>query len=278
MERMQRRWPSLTREEVQKLFDEAPPKKYAHGGLGEGEYMPPYSDALTGKSYVLQFEDYPAVTYSFNSIHELTMTEGKNSYTDYALVHEAEPGLFFIHHAIKGTNPPRVNTVILDLNTGLVTLCRAEVGNEVEAREMSHKFYFGKIAGYDSYPEEIHHFTSDLVGKAIYWTYHEGKMPPLKHIYSSELYYSYVMQFGDKCWMASNPADFVKINDHQYIFSFLEERQAGAQGLFLINMDTLHDVGCFTGINGFGQFEAYTVGAKGELTTMWTHLTDSASE
>ena len=64
----------------------------------------------------------------------------------------------------------------------------------------------------------------------------------------------------------------MKINDHQYLFSFLEERQTGVQGLFLINMDSLHDVGCFSGINGEDRFESYTVGARGELTTMETYL------
>ena len=272
MKRMIRRWKSLPAETVQRLFDEAKPEDYAHGGLGGGPYMFPFSDALTGRDYTFTFDDHPDVSYRFNDAHSLTMTEEGRSYTDYADIHEAEEGLFFIHHVIKGTVPPRINTVVMDTNTGLVTLVRAQIGNECEAREVSRTFHFGRIAGYDAYPGQLHRFTSDLVGKAIYWTYHENGAPPLKHIYSCEYYYSYVMATEDACWMASNPADYVKINDHQYIFSFLEERQPGVQGLFLINMDTLHDVGCFTGINGADKFECYTVGARGELTTMDTHI------
>ena len=272
MIRMQRRWNSLTAETVQKLFDEAQPEVYSHGGLGGGPYMPAYSDALTGRRFTLEFSDMQPVEYRFEDIHRLTMTEAGVSHTDYADIHEAEPGLYFIHHAIHGSTPPRINTVVLDTNTGLVTLVRAQIGNEAEAREVSRTFHFGRIAGYDGYPEELHHFTSDLVGKAIYWTYHETGFPPLKHIYSCEYYYSYVMATDEACWMASNPADYVKISDHQYIFSFLEERQTGVQGLFLIDTDKLLDVGCFTGINGEDRFECYTVGAKGEFTTMDTHI------
>lgn len=163
--------------------------------------------------------------------------------------------------------PPQAKTLVIDANVGLVTLCEAHFGNGIEAREVAHHFMFGRIEGFSD-PGYRHHFTSKMVGKAIYWTYHDG-MPPIKHIYSSEYYYTYVMQFGDRCWMASNPADFIEIRDNLYIFSFIEERQAGTQGFFLINLDTLRDVGSFLGINTQGNFECYTVGAKGKMTTMY---------
>ena len=71
---------------------------------------------------------------------------------------------------------------------------------------------------------------------------------------------------NNSSWVASNPADYVKINDHMYIFSFVEERQAGTQGFFLINMELLHDVGSFFGVQAHGM-ECCTFGAKGELSS-----------
>ena len=65
------------------------------------------------------------------------------------------------------------------------------------------------------------------------------------------------------CWMASNPADYVKITDDVFIFSFVEERQGGTQGFFVINTKELHDVGSFFGLQPHG-LECYTFGAKGE--------------
>ena len=74
--------------------------------------------------------------------------------------------------------------------------------------------------------------------------------------------------------MASNPADFVKIADNLYIFSFLEERQGGAQGLFLMDLDEMHDVASFYSINGDQQFECYMAGAVGRFAPMETVFDD----
>lgn len=275
MERMIRRWKSLTAQQVQKLFDESTPAQYAHGGLGGGEYMPPLCEELTGKHFRLSFEQ-TGETYDYQILDKLTLewsvsSQPEKVHTEYQECLKSENGVYLLHHIIKGSVPPAVVTMVLDFNTGLVTMVRAHFGNESEAREVARSFLFGTICGYASYPNEKHHFTGDLVGKAINWVYHVG-MNPIKHIYSTEYYYTYVMEFDGKCWVASNPADFVKINDHLYIFSFLEERQSGTQGLFLINTDTLHDIGSFTGINNELQFESYLVGAKGEWATMETHL------
>lgn len=153
----------------------------------------------------------------------------------------------------------------MDLNTGLVTAVLASFGNYRAAREVKREFCFGRIQGISSNENiPLHQFSEYLVGKSIQWTYHPG-MAPIKHIYSSPSYYTYVMRNDDSEWIASNPADYVKINDHLYLFSFLEERQAGIQGSFLINIHTMQDVGSFFGINGNDCFECYLVGAKGEL-------------
>lgn len=271
MERMFRRWNTLSAEDVQQKIDSRTPEQYSTGGLAQGEYMLPFTEGLIGRSFEFSFQDTALCHYEFTGLHTLNWSEDNVGHTEFYQGHEAENGVYFVQHMIKASVPPQCRTLIIDTNTGLVTICHAQFGNKAQAREVAHTFHFGRILGYASYPDEMHHFTQDLVGKAIYWTYHEG-MPPLKHIYSSEYYYTYVMRFGNQCWMATNPADFIKINDHLYVFSFLEERQAGTQGLFLINMETLHDVGSFLGINSEDVFECYTVGAKGRLSTMETYL------
>lgn len=277
MERMQRRWNSLTAEEVQRMVDGSTPEQYAHGGLGEGEYMPPYCDELTGKTFFFEF-DQEGITlrYNFTASHQLDWACSGDDcspalHTEYCDYLKSEDGIYLVQHMVRHSAPPASVTLVIDTNAGLVTMCRAHFGNGVEPREIDRCFYFGIIRGYAGYPKERHHFTRDLVGKAIEWTYHEG-MPPIKHIYSTEYYYTYVMRSGDKCWVASNPADFVRVNDHLYIFSFVEERQAGSQGFFLINLDTLYDVGSFLGINSEDHFECYTVGAKGKWAAMETYL------
>ena len=43
-ERMIRRWESLTRAQVQSIFDSARPEDYAKGGFSDGPYMPPFAE------------------------------------------------------------------------------------------------------------------------------------------------------------------------------------------------------------------------------------------
>ena len=271
MKRMYRRWRSIPAEEVQKLFDESEPAKYTDSRLGNGPYALPPSESLVGREFTFRFDNHEEVSYRFTALHELHFEQGGLTQDVFYQGHELEEGVYFFVHIVKGSVPPAFKVVVADVNTGLVTLTEAHFGNGYQAREVDREFYFGRIAGDYPETEELHGFTSDLVGTAIYWQYTED-IARIKHIYSCEYYYSYVMATKDICWMASNPADYIKINDHIYIFTFVEERQAGTQGFFLINMDTLHDVGCFCGINGEEQFECYTFGAKGELSTMETHI------
>ena len=55
-----------------------------------------------------------------------------------------------------------------------------------------------------------------------------------------------------------------KIRDDLFLFSFVEERQAGLQGLFLIDLKRMHDVGSFFGV-ARDHMTSACVGAKGEL-------------
>ena len=64
--------------------------------------------------------------------------------------------------------------------------------------------------------------------------------------------------------MASNPADYVKIRDGLYLFSFIEERQLGIQAIFLIDLKEVRDIGCFYGV-GSGRLSSACVGVKGTL-------------
>ena len=166
-----------------------------------------------------------------------------------------------------GSVPPTAHTLVLDCNTGLVTLCIAKAGMiAAEPRDITREFFFGITQGYQDMGER-HSFTEDLVGTSIYWTYSVVRDIRIKHIYSSPRYYTYQMTNAKgQCWMATNPADFLKIGEGFYVFSFLEDRQVGTQGFFLINMNTLHDVGSFFGIHAHGM-ESCMCAAVGELTS-----------
>ena len=269
--RMFRRWKQLTAQEVQQLADSSSPEIYSNLGFSHGPYMPEYSNDLAGLTMTFEFEGLSSCTYTFIDLHTLRWSQDGAEHTEFYMCLPSRPGIYLVQHHIKGSVPPQGRSIIIDRNTGCITLCHAQIGNAASAREVSHTFYFGKIHG--TAPQALHAFTTELVGKAIIWTYKHDDFH-VKHIYTSEYYYTYAMLKGGECWMASNPADFVKIADNLYVFSFLEERQGGAQGLFLMDLDAMHDVASFYSINGEQQFECYMAGAVGRFAPMETIFDD----
>ena len=267
---MRKRWPRtwtpLTEEQVHTIVNDTPVEQFSKGGMGEGPYMPPYSEALNGVSMTFAFPE-GKIYYEFVEKNLLRWHDGDGNWHDeFCFMAEFEPGIFFIRH-IRTIEPTRgTATLVWDRNTGLVTICREKFGNYRAPREIDRDFWFGEQFD-EAYPREgeKHHYDDTmLVGKSIRWSYFPDR-EAIQHIYSSPLYYTYVMRPGDMEWIATNPANYVKINDHLCIFSFIEERQTGVQGFFLINTETLHDVGAFLGVNGEDKFECYMVGAVGEL-------------
>lgn len=269
MERMERRWSCFTSADIQTIADATPVEKYTSTWLSGGEYMPPFAEKMTGKKIKLCLEHGRSYTYRFLDTHTLQWKrDGEEWREEYCDVLKA-PGndeIYLVQHYCRGSVPPRAHTLVVDLDKGLCTICIARVGNAASAREVQSEFLFGILDGYEDTGER-HGYTEDLVGTSILWTYHEKEKAKVKHIYTAPLYYTYVMTSEEnKCWVASNPADYIRINDHMYVFVFREERQAGVQGFFLINLTLLHDVGSFFGIQAHGM-ECCTFGAKGDLAS-----------
>ncbi len=273
-DRMQRRWSHLTQQDVQRIADATPPEKYRHGEWGSGPYMPEYSGDLVGRKFVMDFSDGLKAEYEFTDTQELKWTFGNEVHTDYCDVHTITPNLYFINHYVVGSNPPEAHQLVVDLDNGLVTMNVAKMNHPIEPHDIVRVFHFGFITnqGYED-PGYRHDFTTDLVGRAIYWTYKEG-MPRIKHMYITPFFYT-VTGVRNPDWAATNPADYVKIRDGVYIFSFLEWRQNGAQGFFLMDLYQMHDVGCFYGLEPEG-IVCYSVGAKGEWADYLYTLPDDA--
>lgn len=256
--RMERRWSVLTKEEVQMLADRSTREHYTQAmGWLKGEYAPENTGELYGKHITVLFDE-ETILYEFWESNHLRWHDGREWHEEYyeAVNAPDENDMYFVQYYLHGSVPPSAHTLILDFSNGLVTLCRAKIGVPASPVEVQRTFSFGIMGGYPDH-DERHHFTEDLVGTAIEWTYTthaQGNVSgKIKHIYSSPLYYTYELVTKDqKTWMGANPADYVKINDHMYVFSFVEERQTGSQGLFLINMNTLHDVGSFFSIGVYG--------------------------
>lgn len=261
--RWYRKWNlDMTAEEVRKIVKDTPPEEQRTSRL-RGPYTPEDSDALVGRTLEFSGEDRD-LKWQILEKNLLRFTEDGRSYEPvFCQVLTNNGTTFLVHHLIPEADPLRAVDLVLDMATGNATVILARLGTQHSARDVARDFLFGRIKG--EFPEEgpLHCFTNDLVGRAIVWTYHDGEYE-VRHIYTTNYFYTYTMQTPDGCWVASNPADYIKINDHTYIFSFVEERQPGVQDLFLMDLDKMHDVGSSFGINGKDRLVSACIGAVGQ--------------
>ena len=170
--------------------------------------------------------------------------------------------MFFVNFLVPGYATSRQITLIPDLKTGCATVVDAHIGTEHSNIDVDRDFYFGRLGG-DFAGGELHGFTTELLGKSIIWDY-GPKIIKIKHIYNCDIYYTYKNLTAMGTWMATNPADYVKIRDGLYLFSFVEERQVGIQAIFLIDLARMHDIGCFYGCSG-DHLTSACLGAIGEF-------------
>jgi len=168
-----------------------------------------------------------------------------------------------LNQLIPGYACSRQVTLVADLRIGCATVVDAAIGSPNSHIDVRREFYFGRLDG-DYAGGPLHGFTTELVGKAIEWNYGDDLLQ-IKHMYTSDIFYSYTMPNVKGSWMASNPADYVKLRDNVYIFSFVEERQGGVQGLFVIDLEHLHDMGCFYGYSA-PNITSACIGAVGKRT------------
>ncbi|MCF0142242.1 MAG: MoaF N-terminal domain-containing protein [Parasporobacterium sp.] len=224
------------------------PEQYSVSSL-TGPYVPDDTDALNGKTLVFKGED-KTFTFNIAGPHDLKFSEnGGEEISCWSNVKTMDNEVFLVNFLVPGYEFSRQITLIADMKSGCATVDDAHFGTENSNIDVDNDFIFGRLESASGNFEggELHGFTNDLVGTAIEWDY--GKLK-VKHMYTSNVYYTYANSSKNGEWMATNPADYVKIRDNIFLFVFVEERQHGLQGLFLIDTDKCHDIGVFYGVSG----------------------------
>lgn len=281
--RMNRTWAEIPKEEVERLADGLMAKTYAADWMTDNSSFA-FAEAILGQRLELSFPNDATLTLSFRSKTELAWddsngAQGSGFYR--ALSAPGHPRVVFVHQYRDGLWPPTCVDLVLDLETGYATVVIAQLGGDERPREAVHTIRFGEITGIPHPADaEPHGYTTDLIGKAIHWEMPAfTKKPPIKHIYLSPLYYGIFMTREDgTCYMAADPADYIRIRGNLYLVSVIEARRSGIQLNFLINTDLLEDVVGHFGIsagNERGQDEPKIVctvmtGRKGTFVPMAT--------
>jgi len=250
--RKQRRWRFLSMDYVKELAKATTSESIWGDNFSRPNLVT--SDNLSGKSMTFRYDDGSVWKYTFFDERHLHWSapdgEGDDLYN--ATVCPGFDNVIFFHHYRAGLDLPRCADVILDTETGYCVLFDAYIGNPDCPREVVHDIRFGHIEGIEAPEGAVKpHFTNELTGKAIQWA-HDDSRRGIQYIFSSCQYYTYSMRFRDPdcCWMATNPADYLKFADNLYILSVIEERQPGVQLVMLMNLNIMRDVQSCFGIGG----------------------------
>ena len=264
----------LTRDQVRDICFRDQKQGIPKSGIGEcvrGDF----SEKISGKEFCLKFVDAEDIDYKIISGEKVSWKVGRNNFKEeYAQILELDsaPGLYLLNHIRGGTFPLQNVTLILDTTTNLATLILAELGDSARPRDVERNFYFASIKTENGYsPLKKHNFSTDLVGKIIDWHYDFENEFVVKHLYANNEHMVYLLLEAkdvEKGLLEAAECDYIKIRDNVYVMSWLEKGHQGMQGVALMDISAMHDVGSFFGINIGNRLDSYTFAARGEFSDL----------
>lgn len=244
---------------------------------GLSQYRTPFSYELAGKEMNFVFDDGKKLSVRFLDGTTLSYSEdGAPALTQKYQCMKAEDCIYMVLSEKKDAKPREGFILVIDTQARLVTGNFVKQGavasfERLVTREV--RFGYIDVPGRPA-PTQRHHYTEDLVGKKVEWTYN----PKFKitHVYKTKdtahwAFYDKKMlekmpDANERFASKPEPCIYVKLNDYMYIFSWIEENGgSGTEGFIVLNADRLHDVGCFFGVNPEGKPEAYCFAAYGKV-------------
>lgn len=235
---------------------------------GLAQFRPALSFELVGRTLEAKLDGKGSMILSFPTKKELYLLyDGINQDNPYEMV-KIDDEVYVFHFEVLHQSPRRCLSIVYDAASGQITVFDARQGQCTEyPRKVERDIYFGAVKGADgTYPEGRAGFTSDLCGRAIDFTYTSDVTVRHTYIEPHLFRWKFVEAApGDSALGATQKeyCDFVKINDHIYIFSWLE-KIAGVQGWCVENLDRMYHAGGFFGIGPDDKPECYCMAAYGK--------------
>ena len=226
---------------------------------------PAFYTKLAGTECTLRYDNGgPAIRHRFIDDHKLVWNEeGGEEHEEYYEALQIDRQVFLLAYLRRGSRPATSFTCVLDLEMNLTTLILSSMGTKFAARDVEQRIWHGVIDRGVPVPMGWrHHATRDLVGRSMGWSYRDNMAS--QHIFGSPYSIAWVILTGPgNGLLGCAPCKYFKINDHMYLYSWVETQGSGQQGVVLMNLQTMHDVGTFYGIHHGQAFEFYTYGARG---------------
>lgn len=234
----------------------------------------PLSTALSGKSLRVVTDaaptpDHPGpiLEYNFKNSAELSVS------IDGAVAIDATYGslelkqLVLISHLVPGTS--KGYNVIVDRDSGLATVFAVWFGSltdeQINRREVERQVYHGYVDAGGEAPTARHQLTNRLEGKGIYWQQDNGV--ETLDFYCSIIFSNFIelTRSGGELTFCG-PADYLMINDHQFIYSRMEAEFSGMLTLYVMDLHTMNQAGMRLGFDEQDEVEYYLFTGTGEVT------------
>ncbi|MDR1570665.1 MAG: molybdenum cofactor biosynthesis F family protein [Oscillospiraceae bacterium] len=261
--------PEMTEAEVFDIASKT--SEYNIGGLigRRPEFYDKLPERFRDQTITLRFDNGgPVLTHRFIDAHRLLWSEGGSGVEAYREEYyealQIDTDVFLLAYLRKGSRPVTSITIALDFGMNLTTVIKGAIGTEFSARDVSQYIGHGVIER-DGAPVPLawrHQPTRDLVGRSFGWSYRDDMTS--QHIYGAPSSIAWVILQGPGCGLLGTaPCKYFRLNEHLYLYTWVESMGSGQQGVVLMNLRTMHDVGTFYGFPDTKTFEFYTYGAKG---------------
>ena len=234
---------------------------------GLAQYRQPLNYELVGEEICAQLDGFGELVLSVTTGQQLHVTCGEMDQDNSYECVKIDDMVYVLHFEVANQSPRKCLSIVYDKASGEITVFLAKQGHCAEyLRRVEREIYFGSVRQPDgTYPAGRAAYTEDLIGKSIDFTYTSDAI--VRHTYIAPHLFKWeflsAAEGADAVGASQKEyCDYVKINDHIYIFSWLE-KIAGVQGFCVENLDRLYHVGGFFGIGPDDLPECYTMAAYG---------------
>ena len=209
----------------------------------------------------------PTLVYKFHNNRDMSVSiNGKAAVkTGYGALELKQ--LLLISHLVPGTT--RGYNIVIDRHAGMATVFETWFGAgfdpKINRREAQRQIYYGYVDNGGTPPAWRHHLTNRIEGKGIYWKQDNG-VETLDFYCSivSSIFIELTRSGGELAFCA--PADYIMINDHQFIYSRAEAELGGIFTLYILDLHTMEQAGVRLGFDEHDKLEYYMFRGEGEVT------------
>lgn len=245
-------------------------KTYDEFAYGIDTNRLPATEALTGSSHAVSFEDGRTIELAFAK-NEVKWSDGRDGGTDKSEVIEVAPKTYFVE-IVFADRPKEAETLILNIETrralSIYSIVR-DAGEAVGEPQVAQVFRSGVIEG-GTASGPVPHESRDLIGLRAHFTYSPNHV--YEHTYLSSQRYAWQCLVGVQ--RGHGDVDLTttyKFDDDLYIFTFREFKIAVAS-TFFYNFNDMRSTGKFLGITGDGRIQNSPAGAFIRKASMTYYL------